>query len=235
MPISVKTITVPFVLNVSVNCYLIGVENGYILIDSGRGGKRRAVEQAITAAGCQPGDLRVIVLTHGDFDHSGNARYLSEKFGAPIAMHRDDVGMVEFGDMTWNRQKPNIIIGTLMDLFYKLGESERFTPEVLVAEGDDLADYGLTATIIEIPGHSKGSIGILSPDGHFFCGDLLANTNKPALWSIIDDQKAARASVDKLKSYAIETAYPGHGRPFPMADFWAGQGKSGSGFQSGDD
>jgi len=232
MPLDVKTITVPFILNISVNCYLLSSGDGFVLIDSGRGGKRQAVEQAIRAAGCQPGDLNLIALTHGDFDHSGNARYLSEKFGAPIAMHRDDMGMVEFGDMTWNRQKPNIIIGTLMDLFYKLGESDRFTPEVLIAEEDDLLEYGLDVAIVEIPGHSKGSIGILTPEGHFFCGDLLANTNKPAVWSIIDDQEAAQASVEKLKSYAIETVYPGHGRPFPIIEFWAGQGRFGYGQES---
>ena len=222
MSLKINTITVPFILNVSVNAYLLTSNDGFVLIDTCRGGKRRAVEEALRTAGCQPGDLKLIVLTHGDFDHSGNARYLGERFGAPIAMHHDDVGMVEFGDMTWNRNKPNIVIGTLMDLLYKLGEADRFGPQVLLREGDDLRDYGLEATVVEIPGHSKGSIGLLTPDGHFFCGDLLANTGKPDLWSIIDDRQAAQASVDKLKGYAIKTTYPGHGRPFPMAEFWVG-------------
>ena len=222
MTLKIRTITVPLILNFTVNCYLVHVGDGFVLIDTGRGGKRVDIENAIRAAGCERGDLRVIVLTHGDFDHCGNARYLGEKFGAPIAMHEDDAGMVAFGDMTWNRQKPNIIVGTLMDLFYKLGESDRFRPDVLLKEGDTLAEYGLEATIIEIPGHSKGSIGILTPEGHFFCGDLLANVRRPAVWSIIDDQAAAQASVDKLASYPVEITYPGHGRPFAMAEFWVG-------------
>lgn len=220
---TVTTITTPMILNVHVNCFLIHAGDDFLLVDTGRGGKRDAVEQGIMDAGCRPGDLRLILLTHGDFDHSGNARYLSQRFGTPIAMHRHDAGMVEFGDMTWNRHKPNIVIGTLMDLFYKLGESDRFTPDVLVAEGDDLAEYGFEATIVEIPGHSKGSIGVLKPAGDFFCGDLLANTKQPDVWSIIDDEAAAKASVKKLKRYPIQTVYPGHGRPFPMAEFWAGR------------
>ena len=125
--------------------------------------------------------------------------------------------------MTWNRNKPNIVIGTLMDLLYKLGDADRFQPQILLGEGDLLAGYGLQATVIELPGHSKGSIGILTSDGRLFCGDLLANIGKPDVWSIIDDRPAAQASIEKLRGYAIEMAYPGHGRPFPMAEFWAGQ------------
>lgn len=223
MSLAIKTITVPFIFNVAVNCYLVSANDGYVLIDTGRGGKRREIEGEIRAVGCQPGNLKLIVLTHGDFDHSGNARYLGHRFGAPIAMHGDDAGMVEFGDMTWNRNKPNIVFGTLMDLFYKLGEADRFRPQVLLQEGDTLAGYGLEATVVEIPGHSKGSIGILTREGHLFCGDLLANMGKPDIWSIIDDQEAAQASIARLKGLAIQKAYPGHGQPFPMTEFWAGQ------------
>ena len=222
MSLIVKTITVPFIFNITVNSYLIPIEDGFVLIDTGRRGKRQEIEREIQAAGCQPGDLRLILLTHGDFDHSGNAHYLGQTFRAPIAMHRDDVGMVEFGDMTWNRNKPNIVMGALMDLFYRLDEADRFSPDVLVAEGDDLAKYGLQAQVVEIPGHSQGSVGFLTPNGEFFCGDLLANTKRPDIWSIIDDQEAAQASVEKLRSYPIERVYPGHGRPFTMANFWAG-------------
>jgi hydroxyacylglutathione hydrolase len=32
-------------------------------------------------------NLKAIVLTHGDFDHSGNASYLGKKFGTKMAMH----------------------------------------------------------------------------------------------------------------------------------------------------
>ena len=215
----IKTITVPFFLNVSVNCYLIRAGDGYVLVDTGRDGKREAIEEALAEAGCEPGNLKLIVLTHGDFDHSGNAAYLREKFGAEIAMHADDAGMVELGDMTWNRRKPNIVLRALFGLLFRLSEADRFRADRFVDEGDNLSQYGLDAQVLGIPGHSKGSIGLLTPEGDLFCGDLLANTSEPALWSIIDDQQAADASAEKLMSYAINTVYPGHGRPFPMEQF----------------
>jgi glyoxylase-like metal-dependent hydrolase (beta-lactamase superfamily II) len=45
-----------------------------------------------------PGNLALIVLAHGDFDHTGNGAYLRQKYGARMATHRDDLGMVERGD-----------------------------------------------------------------------------------------------------------------------------------------
>jgi len=96
---------------VSVNCYLVRTGDGFILIDTGRTNKRSAIEKELESAGCQPGNLTLIVLTHGDFDHCGNAAYLRKKFGTQIAMHKDDSGMVERGDMLWNfQQKINKII-----------------------------------------------------------------------------------------------------------------------------
>ena len=216
MTTQITTITTPFMFNVSVNCYLLKSGDGYTLIDTGMSSKRGAIEKELESASCQPGDLKLILLTHGDFDHSGNAAYLRKKFGAQIAMHPDDSGMVEHGDMTWNRNKPNILIRTIFNLLFKLKEADRFEPDIYLNDGDDLSEYGLQARVLSIPGHSRGSISILTADGGLFCGDLLGNVDQPELWSIIDDAPAAHASVEKLGGCPIKTVYPGHGEPFPM-------------------
>jgi len=219
MTLEINTITTPFVFNVSVNCYLVRTDDGFILIDTGRTNKRGAIEKELESAGCQPGNLTVIVLTHGDFDHCGNAAYLRRKFGTKIAMHKDDSGMVERGDMLWNRNKQNILIRIIFKLFFRLSKSDRFKPDLYIDEGYDFSGYGFDAKVLDIPGHSKGSIGILTASGDLFCGDLLANVDKPEIWSIIDDPVAAHASVEKLKRLQINTVYPGHGQSFPMELF----------------
>ncbi len=94
----------------SVNCYLIDTGAGYILIDTGCANQRANLRNELVSAGCRPGDLRLIVLTHGDFDHTGNAAYLRDEFGARIAMHRGDAGMAERGDMFANRKKGNALL-----------------------------------------------------------------------------------------------------------------------------
>jgi len=217
--LEINILTTPFVFNVSVNCYLVRTGDGFVLIDTGRTNKRGAIEKQLESAGCQPGNLTLIVLTHGDFDHCGNVAYLRKKFGTQIAMHKDDSGMVERGDMLWNRNKQNILIRIIFKLFFKLSKSDRFKPDLYIDEGYDFSGYGFDAKVLDIPGHSKGSIGILTASGDLFCGDLLANVDKPEIWSIIDDSVAAHASVEKLKRLQINTVYPGHGQPFPMERF----------------
>ena len=219
MTLEINTLTTPFIFNVSVNCYLVRTGDGFILIDTGRTNKRGAIEKELESAGCQPGNLTLIVLTHGDFDHCGNAAYLRKKFGTQIAMHKDDSGMVERGDMLWNRNKQNILIRIVFKLFFRLSKSDRFKPDLYIGEGYDFSGYGFDAEVLDIPGHSKGSIGILTASGDLFCGDLLANVDKPEIWSIIDDSVAAHASVEKLKRLQINAVYPGHGQPFPMELF----------------
>ena len=219
MTSEIKTITMPFMLNVSVNCYLVRNGDDYTLIDTGMPKRRSAIEEALENAGCRPGKLKLIVLTHGDLDHCGNAAYFRKKFDTQIAMHNDDSGMVENGDMFWNRKSPNNLIRVILNLIMALRSSDRFKPDFCIAGGDDLSEYGFDAQVLHIPGHSKGSIGLLTTAGDLFCGDLLANTDKPDLWSIIDDAAAANASVEKLKRLEINTVYPGHGKPFPMELF----------------
>ena len=214
----IHTITTPFVLNTSVNCYLVRTSDGFVLIDTGVTNRRGLIEKELENQGCQSGKLALIILTHGDFDHSGNALYLRNKYKSQIIMHKNDSGMVEHGDMLWNRNKKNLLIRTMFKLF-KLRDADRFQPDVSVDEGYDFSKYGFDAKVLELPGHSKGSIGILTAGGDLFCGDLLENTNNPKKNTLVDDSDALDASVEKLTQFNINKVYPGHGQPFPMDQF----------------
>ena len=208
-----------------INCYLIKTGDGYILIDTGFPAKRTDLEKELESAGCKPENLELVVITHGDHDHAGNCAYLREKYGAKIAMHADDLGMVERGDMGWNRKaKPDKIsmifrtIGLIAPLF-KPGKFETFEPDSTIDEGYALSPYGLDAKVLHLPGHSKGSIGILTTGGDLFCGDLIYNFFGKPSCLYINDMADFNASVEKLKKLNIKTVYPGHGKPFPMERF----------------
>ena len=203
-----------------VNCYLVTLDKGFLLIDTGFPKNRKDIEKELESAGCIPGTLKLIVLTHGDFDHSGNCAYLREKYGTKIAMNDGDKGMVEKGDLFYNRNVNFLtkILGKLMLLFLRtsLKKDDRFTPDILLEDGYALSIFGFDARIITIPGHSKGSIGILTNKGELFCGDLLQNTKEPAKNSLIVDDDAFTESFEKLKKLEINIAYPGHGESFLM-------------------
>ncbi len=130
---AIKTIhlLLPYHLG-SVNCYLIETDTGYILIDTGGSNKRTDLERELASAGCKPGNLKLIVITHGDFDHTGNARYLREKYGTKIAIHPDDAGMLERGDMFWNRKKGNMLIRLLAPLLFGFTKSNRSQPDLSI-------------------------------------------------------------------------------------------------------
>jgi hydroxyacylglutathione hydrolase len=213
--INIITLPMPFRMG-WVNSYLIETASGCLLIDTGGSSAREELLGKLENLGCSSRNLKLILLTHGDFDHIGNAAYLRSAFGSRIAMHRGDSGMAEQGDMFVNRKKPNILIKVLLPLFSGFGKSDRFTPDIHVSDGDDLSDYGLDAKIILLPGHSKGSIGIVTAQGELFCGDLFENTKVPALNALMDDRAAARVSIEALKQLNIKSVFPGHGPPFAM-------------------
>lgn len=213
------TITLALPLKLGrVNCYLVKTAQGHILIDTGSSNQRPVLEQELHRAGCQPGDLKLIMLTHGDFDHTGNAAYLRQTFNAPLAMHPADFAMIGRGAMFASRSHHNPVFSAIAPLMFRFGKSNRVTPDLELTEAFDLSIYGLDAQVIALPGHSRGSIGLLTAAGDCFVGDLLENTRQPALNSIMDDGAAAQTSVEKLRSLKAKVIYPGHGAPFQLAD-----------------
>ena len=220
-----------------VNCYLVKTGDGWILIDTGFSTGRAKLEQELEAAGCRPGNLDLILLTHGDSDHADNAAHLRDKYGTKIAIHAADSEMVERGDMSWNRKtKPDKValifrlMTSIVSLFFKGNTFQTFKPDITVEEGFDLSPYGFDAKVLHLPGHSKGSIGILTTGGGpstfpattvpaLFCGDLLYNLFGRPSCLYIDDLADFEASIKKLRSIGIGIVYPGHGKPFPLEQF----------------
>jgi hydroxyacylglutathione hydrolase len=203
-----------------VNAYLVRAEGGFVLVDTGKPEKRADLVARLERAGCRSDDLRLIVLTHGDYDHAGNAAYLLERYGAEIAMHRRDMGRVERAEWSLGmKPKPDKfpLLFRAVATFVRPGPFDVFSPNVLVEDGESLADYGLDATVVHLPGHTGGSIGVLTAAGDLFCGDLMDSMlGRPSLEFFIDDMAAAEASLARLRSLEIGTVYPGHGKPFRL-------------------
>ena len=214
-------------INAGSNCFLVRTGDGFVLIDTGVAYKRTAVERELENAGCEAGDLKLIVLTHGDSDHAGNGAFLRKKYGAPIAMHPNDAGMVRRGDMSHSRRaKPDritamgrviVLVGRVMTLVHR-GGFDCFSPDLYLEDGQSLSEYGFDAKVLHLPAHSRGSIGVLTPEGELFCGDFIYNFFRPNLvW--IDDLAAAKAGIERLKPLGVRRVYPRHGRSFPWEEF----------------
>ncbi len=197
------------------NCYLLKNGDNYVLVDTALRTKRNMLEEKLDELGCTPEKLKLIVLTHGDFDHSGNALYLGKKYDSPVAMHREDAPITENGRMFINKKKKRTLIDWLSRKFLQI---DTFTPDIYMEDGMDLNNYGVKAKILHLPGHSAGSIGVLTAENDLLCGDLLENRKRPRLY-YVDDAGAVQKSIEKLKQYEIRVVYPGHGSAFRFTDF----------------
>jgi hydroxyacylglutathione hydrolase len=209
------------VLNLGmVNAYLLKAKDGFVLIDTGLPYMWEALDSQLAAAGCQPGNIKLIIITHGDWDHTGNAARVREKYKVKIAIHSGDVPQVENGVMLKRKVKPFIywIMFKFRMLMRQLQKNKmimpKFKPDILLTDGQSLSEYGLAAKIIHTPGHTPGSLCVLTDEGDLFAGDLFTNRKKPAEANIIENSGQLKSTMAKLKTLNIKMIYPGHGKPF---------------------
>ena len=88
-----------------------------------------------------------------------------------------------------------------------------FTPTVELREGDSLAPWGVDARVLELPGHTAGSIG-LDVEGHsLIVGDAMMNLFRPGPSCLCSDPAAQRDSIARIRSLGPRSLYFGHGRP----------------------
>jgi glyoxylase-like metal-dependent hydrolase (beta-lactamase superfamily II) len=199
-----------------VNTFLARAGDGYILIDTGVKQQWARLERELLQAGCLPDKLKLVIVTHGDSDHFGNCRELQRKYGVKIAMHAGDVAMVTTG-VRVKRHARNLLGKLFLWMTEKMGGSHKgFQPDVLVDEGESLAAYGWAATVLHTPGHTRGSIAILTDDGQLFAGDTVTNRTKPARAAFVENEQELQESLARLKQVKAQVVYPGHGKPFSI-------------------
>ncbi|KNY27961.1 MBL fold metallo-hydrolase [Pseudobacteroides cellulosolvens] len=223
----------------AVNCYLAKQGNSFILFDTGGyitfdkeiNNRLEMLEKELDKAGCNSQNLRLIVLTHGDYDHSANAAYIKEKYKTKIAMHKGDLNLVQkpiLEDVMKSFCFRSLFLKVLFRIMKKklerinikiLGNFRGFKPDILLNDGDTLNQYGLDAKIIHIPGHTPGSIAILTENGQLIAGDTFTNTKRPKVAPNALDFHAMDKSIELLCKLDIKTIYPGHGNPFKMNEY----------------
>ncbi len=216
-----------------VNSYLCETADGFVLFDTGGHlsrdkqfvNRRGKLENELEKAGCKQGNLKLVVLTHGDSDHTANAFYIREKYKTRIAMHAGDAEMAK--DPTPERMMENFRFRALkyrlVSPFVKklvsrvttkqLSDFESFDPDILLEDGSSLLDYGLDARVIHLPGHTDGSIGILLNDGSLISGDTYTCSGKLMPAPNAKDFAALDRSIGRLEGMNIKKVYPGHGEP----------------------
>ena len=192
------------------NCYLITDGTKAILVDTA---SKQCLDQVI--AECDKYEMKLIVLTHVHFDHAENAAELSKRYGVPVAIHPKDEELFESFDK--QPLKSSGVVGTVvlgMSLkVLKNAPVERPDNVIFVGDGDDLSAYGFDARVIELPGHTLGSIGVDVEEKHLLVGDELDNWIRPGVGHLFYDRNAIEKSAEKIRALGDRTIWYGHGKP----------------------
>jgi glyoxylase-like metal-dependent hydrolase (beta-lactamase superfamily II) len=163
-------------------------------------------------AACKNANVRLILLTHGHIDHVENAAFLSKALGVPIAMHRLDWALIV--DNNSEPMKAHTLPGKLILSFIRRSfdrdKNEPFEP-VFLQDGDTLSDFEVDADIIGLPGHTRGSIGVVYGDD-IIVGDALMNIFYPTLSMLYGNLDEMRESGGKIGKLSAKTVHFGHGK-----------------------
>jgi glyoxylase-like metal-dependent hydrolase (beta-lactamase superfamily II) len=191
--------------------YLVEGDGGPIVIDTGSPGSAHRILWWLRSLG--RGAPCLIVVTHAHFDHYGNAATLRQCTGAPIAIHRADAEAMASGETQLGDVRGRGRLGKwLLPLVETLLRPEPTPADVVLNEGDDLARYGLAATVVHTPGHTPGSISILTTNGLAFAGDLISTTvGARSQHLYAHDWDQIGPSIRRVQAYQPVWVYGGHG------------------------
>jgi glyoxylase-like metal-dependent hydrolase (beta-lactamase superfamily II) len=180
------------------NCYIVGdpATKEAIVIDPGDDAEELAfslAERELT--------VTAIIATHAHFDHVVGAGRLRELTGAPFYLHADDGPILD-----WMQESGRLFLGLELPP----------PPEVdrKPTEGDVLTAGSARFEVLHTPGHSPGSISLIT-DSAVFSGDTLfagsvGRTDLPGG----DTTTLMEAITKKLFRFEDDLpVYPGHG-PF---------------------
>lgn len=176
------------------NCYVVSDEQEAVIIDPA------AYEpEIINYISDNQLKVKVVLLTHGHFDHVSGAAQLSDTFNAPVAIGKKDENMYYDNDINGASA-----FGACAFKTKKI--------DILLSEGDKIKFGEVCFDVIETPGHSEGGVSFYSK-GYLFCGDTLfkESIGRADLYGG-DYDTLIRSIKDKLYRLDDTTAvYPGHG------------------------
>ena len=204
-------------------CYIVQ-DKGTIMIDGGTPGKIKTFMKGIGKLSIRPEQIKLIVLTHGHWDHISSVKDIKEKTGAKIAIHEKEKEWLEKGLKPmppgvnlWGR-----FLCKAFTMCLPLIEVPAAQVDIVIGnEGFPLTEYGISGRIIHTPGHSSGSVSVLLDTGDAFVGDMAMNefplSLRPGFPIFAEDFDKLKESWRTLLDQGVKTVYPSHGKPFPAS------------------
>jgi glyoxylase-like metal-dependent hydrolase (beta-lactamase superfamily II) len=178
------------------------------LVEAGPAVSVGTLEDAIVAAGFEPGAVDRVLVTHIHLDHAGGAGTWARRWGARVVADRR--GAPHLIDPSRLLASARRVYGDALE--ERWGLMEPIAPERLEAvdDGDDVVVGGRSVRVLHTPGHASHHVAFLWPDGAAYVGDAAgvrlppSGVVRPALPPPETDLEAAEASLRKLAEAAPE-------------------------------
>ena len=161
-------------------------ENCYVLADETTGDAAvidPGFENDRLMAALKDLNVRLILLTHGHFDHIGGAERLRDVTGAPIASFETEAALAADPKINGSLMMLCRPIACTVDLF--LQDSETFTVGTV------------PVTVLHTPGHTAGGCCYITPEA-VFTGDTLMGYSIGRCDMPTGDESQLMASLQKL-------------------------------------
>ena len=178
--------------------YLITTPEGNILINSGLAETVPLIKAGVEQLGFKMSDTKILLATHGHFDHVAGMAALKKMTGAKMVMSEQDAELLESGGK----------------VDFRFGDSPeaRFTPVTVdrkLKDGDKI--NGITVLVAEARELTVVNIvGAIDPEklgelgGHFGIPDQMKDQSKPKLVPRKDGAKGSSANPENKKESGHE-------------------------------
>lgn len=157
-----------FVGTKGLGCFLITTPEGHILMNTGMPSSGPMIEESIRTLGFDPADITLMINGHAHVDHAGAFAYLKEKYGATLAVMREDVAAMESGDKGDFKYADDFIYPPAkVDRVLSDGDTVRMGDVLLVAYHTPGHTRGATTWVADIVADGKAYV-VAFPDGAGF-------------------------------------------------------------------
>lgn len=197
-----------------ITCYILRGAKGDMLIDTGMPQVWCGLKKWLAAF-----EVKHVFLTHAHADHDWNAAKL-QKSGAKILLSEKDRTLRQnFMSQPVKPTLPKYRLRNCTQLISgKLFKSPPYEPDIYITDEDThiLEDMGYNAQIVPLPGHTYGSLGILSGDV-LYCGDAFTMLwRKPDITPHAVSPELMANSLQTILALSPKLLCCGHGLPVPM-------------------
>ena len=196
----------------AVKCFLVVGKTGAMLVDTSYGFED--ISQVVRSITSLP---VTVVNSHGHVDHSGGNFF----FDTPTYIHEADVPVYQLHNTPWMHRYMEKTLAVFQKIVFwrnilpkdpERNDEKRasFSNFRYMKEGDSFDLGGITARIIEIPGHTTGSIAVYLPEKRLVITSDGANTGTWLLLPESANLSTYLQSLRKLEKLDVDYILTGH-------------------------